>query len=169
MNHASSTLALAVMIFLAAAVSPCRAQDSTIKQLEAVGSYDTALKAGSAAVPASTGTGQELQTKADEYTHEYRMQQERNKVYEVLILSVLALGSLFLALRFLSAKSAYSGPHIVNATGLICIIFGTILLVIMAQSDQQLTAAVGILGAIAGYLFRSMRSGEEIKEEKEKT
>lgn len=91
------------------------------------------------------------------------MKRENNKVYEIVILGIVALVSLFMVLRFLTAKTTNSGPHIVNATGLICIIFGTIMLVLMAQSDQQLTAAVGILGAVAGYLFRSMHQGEDTK------
>lgn len=50
-----------------------------------------------------------------------------------------------------------------SATGLIYIVFGTIILVVIANTDQQLTASMGILGAVAGYLFgRSQRDqGEE--------
>ncbi|MBK8890736.1 MAG: hypothetical protein IPN75_10250, partial [Dechloromonas sp.] len=53
--------------------------------------------------------------------------------------------------------------HAVSATGLICIVFGTILLVLMAETETQLTASVGIIGAVAGYLFRSMHSDAEVK------
>ena len=34
-------------------------------------------------------------------------------------------------------------------------------LVLMAETESQLTASVGILGAVAGYLFRSMHQDAE--------
>jgi uncharacterized membrane protein len=156
--------ALAVLVLLLASSALSIAQDSVVKQLETAGSYETALRSSDVSAAPAASPVQDLQAKADQLTHEYKMRQESNKVYEIIILSLLALISLFLVLRFLTAKTPNAGPHIVNATGLICIIFGTILLVIMAQSDQQLTAAVGILGAVAGYLFRSMHRGDDGKE-----
>jgi hypothetical protein len=33
------------------------------------------------------------------------------------------------------------------------VIFGTIILVIISTTESQLTASMGILGAVAGYLF----------------
>jgi hypothetical protein len=158
-------IGLALIAILLAIGIPSFAQDSVVKQLEAAGSYDSAVRASTEAPPPNGGPSQlqSLQAKADQLTHEYKMQQEANKIYEIVILSVLALLSLFLVLRFLTTRAGYSPTQVVNATGLICIIFGTILLVIMAQSDQQLTAAVGILGAVAGYLFRSMHVGEDAK------
>lgn len=108
--------------------------------------------------PEATAAIREIQAAADRLTHEFNMHKESNKVYEIGILSVLAVVTLFLVLNFLTKHTVDAGPNAVNATALVCIIFGTILLVLMAQSDQQLTAAMGILGAIAGYLFRSMRN-----------
>jgi hypothetical protein len=94
--------------------------------------------------------------KADQLTHEFRVKRETNKLYEAGFVSVLAIILLFIVLRFLSSKGPSATPHMVSATGLICIVFGTILLVLMADTESQLTASVGILGAVAGYLFRSM-------------
>jgi hypothetical protein len=34
----------------------------------------------------------------------------------------------------------------------------------MAETEQQLTAAIGILGAVAGYLFGTMRRSPELGE-----
>ncbi len=137
------------------------AQDNAVKQLEATADYKEAQRASSTeATPKS-----DVLQNADQLTHDFNMRRETNKVYEIVILSTLALVSLFLVLRFLTAKTAYSATHIVNASGLVCIIWGTILLVLMAQTDQQMTAAVGILGAVAGYLFRSIQR-EEVAREK---
>ena len=87
------------------------------------------------------------------------MREEDNKLYEIVILSALALVSLFIVLRFITRHPgiSYCATDIVNATGLIFIIFGTILLVIMADTEQQLTAAMGILGAVAGYIFGAIK------------
>lgn len=137
-------------------LAPAHAADHpAVTQLESLADYSK-VTAGQENAP-TTATVPDIQRAADHFTHQFNMHRESNKVYEVGILSVLALAILFLALRYLVQQSADPGPHIVNATGLVCIIFGTMLLVLMAQSDQQLTAAMGILGAIAGYLFRSMR------------
>jgi hypothetical protein len=154
------------MLLLLSASTACRAADNNVRQLETMGAYESALDAAVARSPAPVI---DTQAQADKFAHEFRMRQENNKLYEILILSALALVSLFIVLRFITAKSVYSATHIVNATGLIFIIFGTILLVIMADTEQQLTAAIGILGAVAGYLFGAInrgKSGTETGEEK---
>lgn len=143
------------LLFSASAV--CRAADNNVKQLEAMGDYEAALGTSVAQSPAPVI---DTYSQADKLAHEFRMRQEDDKLYEVIILSALALVSLFIVLRFITAKAAYSASHIVSATGLIFIIFGTILLVIMADTEQQLTAAIGILGAVAGYLFGSINRGK---------
>lgn len=55
------------------------------------------------------------------------------------------------------------------ATGLILVPFSTIILVLVAGSQEQITAAIGALGAIAGYLFgaaSSQRSKEDLQQPK---
>lgn len=42
---------------------------------------------------------------------------------------------------------------IVNGSGMVLVIYATVMVVIIAKAEQQLTAAIGILGAIVGYLF----------------
>jgi flagellar hook-basal body complex protein FliE len=144
------------LLFSASAV--CRAADnSSVKQLEAMGDYEAAIGTTVAQSPTAVI---DTYSQADKLAHEFRMRQEDDKLYEVIILSALALVSLFIVLRFITAKATYSASHIVSATGLIFIIFGTILLVIMADTEQQLTAAIGILGAVAGYLFGSIHRGK---------
>lgn len=48
-------------------------------------------------------------------------------------------------------------PHqakdLVTIIGLVSVIFGTIILVLVVDTTETLTAPMGILGAIAGYLF----------------
>ncbi len=165
MKQAWTLIWLGLLLLLSAS-AVCRAADNNVRQLEAMGAYESALGTAVAQAPAPIV---DTQGQADKFAHEFRMRQEDDKLYEIIILSALALLSLFLVLRFITAKTVYSASHIVNATGLIFIIFGTILLVIMADTEQQLTAAIGILGAVAGYLFGAInrgKSGTETGEEK---
>jgi hypothetical protein len=97
--------------------------------------------------------GQALLERADELTHEYRMRQEEYKFYEALLVSVFAMVGLLLVLVFMCRRPACSAAQMVTASGLVFVIFGTILLVILADVEEQLTASIGVLGAIAGYLF----------------
>jgi hypothetical protein len=85
---------------------------------------------------------------------EYKMTQERNRLLAVLLLAATALGAHFILLRGLGHASP---NQLVNGTGLIYIVFGTIVLVTLSDNKDQLTASTGILGAVAGYLFGSMR------------
>jgi hypothetical protein len=98
-------------------------------------------------------------TSADQLTFDYRMAQERNKLYECLMLSASLVISLIIVLSFIT-KTRYTAANIVSASGLTFIIFGTIFIVILADAEAQLTASMGILGAITGYLFGTMRRGE---------
>jgi Na+-transporting methylmalonyl-CoA/oxaloacetate decarboxylase beta subunit len=82
----------------------------------------------------------------------YRMAEESNRL--ILALSVMGAGllALFLVLTYLKSREA-APESVVTGSGLVLVIFATVLVVILAKVDQQLTAATGILGAIAGYLF----------------
>ena len=152
----------------------CLAADPQLELGRDMGAYDNAVASGSpvqtpaqsAASAQPSPSAQPAQaaapppaSAADRLTHEFRMREEDNKLYEIAILSALALLSLFIVLRFITGKpgARYTATDIVNATGLIFIIFGTILLVIMADTGEQLTAAIGILGAVAGYIFGAIK------------
>jgi len=95
--------------------------------------------------------------------------QVENEFYYVIILALLCLLSLSIVLTFLiRLKEDVQPRDIVSGAGLILIVFGTIILVLIVDTSEQLTAAIGILGAIAGYLFRSTQEGIQkpvIKEE----
>lgn len=95
--------------------------------------------------------------------------QVENEFYYVIILSLLCLISLSLVLTFLIKLKHDTRPKdIVSGAGLTLIVFGTIILVLIVDTSEQLTAAIGILGAIAGYLFRSAQeSGEDRSIERE--
>ena len=77
-----------------------------------------------------------------------------NELWYVLMLGGLCLSSLGIVMYFLHARDS-GARDMVNAAGIILIIFGTIILVLVVTTSEQLTAAIGVLGAIAGYLLRS--------------
>lgn len=83
--------------------------------------------------------------------------QSNNNFKIIITLCVVLLISLLLMLYFLRNRDS---RDIVSAVGLNLIIFGTVIMIMVAQTDQQLTAGAGILGAIAGYLFRSIQSDD---------
>lgn len=163
MKQILATLVLGLSLLLAAGANCCAA-DNLVTQLETEGAYEQAARSAGSQQPA---TIQDLRSQADQLTHEFRMRQETIKLYEIAILSGLALISLIIVLRFIAGRTDYSGSHIVTATGLIFIIFGTIMLVIMSENEEQMTAAIGILGAIAGYLFGTITRAKSAAEAKE--
>ena len=94
--------------------------------------------------------------KLDAQYHEYRMAQERNRFFAIILIVATALAAHFLLLWRLGNRSP---EEIVTGTALIYIVFGTIVLVTLSDNKDQLTASMGILGAVAGYLFGRTRSG----------
>ena len=91
----------------------------------------------------------------------YRMPEESNRL--ILALSVMGAGvlSLLLVLVFLTYREAAQESMVTGS--------GIVLVVILAKTDQQLTAATGILGAFAGYLFGKAAKGPEAEQKSAKT
>jgi archaellum biogenesis protein FlaJ (TadC family) len=54
----------------------------------------------------------------------------------------------------------HQAKDIVTVIGLVSVIFGAILLVLVVDTTDALTAPMGILGAIAGYLFGRTQKSE---------
>ena len=80
------------------------------------------------------------------------------------LLALSIMGTAILALAFVLAilhKRGASPESIVAGSGLVLVIFATVLVATLAKTDQQLTAPIGILGAIAGYLFGKATKGTE--------
>ena len=71
------------------------------------------------------------------------------------IVSLVAIFIIMIVLRHVT-KVDHTATNLIHISGLILIVFGTIILVIVADGSDQLTAPIGVLGAIAGYLFGKM-------------
>jgi len=94
---------------------------------------------------------------------EYRMLQEKHRMWLLIAIVVSTPVILALVLFCLKSKSDCHGESLVNAIGLVLVIEGTMFIAVSAVTTEQLTAPIGILGAIAGYLFGSAkrRAAEE--------
>ena len=122
-------------------------------------------------VYAAEGSSGELSEVKDEFTFgrgapeqkpDTRTVAERVMLIEanmqfVKITAALYAFSLIIIIIFMWDKK-HQAKDIVTMVGMVSVIFGTLLLVLMIANTEQLTAPMGILGAIAGYLFG--RTGE---------
>lgn len=82
-----------------------------------------------------------------------------NQLWTTVLLAVVWLITFVLMINFMHRQNS---RDYVNVLGLNLIIFATLFMVLVVETDQQLTAGAGILGAIAGYLFRAMQSESEV-------
>ena len=79
-------------------------------------------------------------------------EQIRSERWYVVSISILALASL--AIAFWALKTVpYAAGDVVAASGLHLVVWGTLVLTIVADTTESLTAPIGVLGAVAGYLF----------------
>ena len=99
---------------------------------------------------------------APKFSSDIKLVRVNNEFWYIVLLCSLCIVTLTIILYFLK-QSEHTAKDMVNAAGLTMIIFGTIILVLVASTSEQLTAAIGILGAIAGYLFRSAQGDGEDK------
>lgn len=112
---------------------------------------------------ARVGQPTKAPTEEDRNYSRYRMEEESNR--RILALSVMGAGllSLFLVLAYLKSRGA-APETVVTGSGLVLVVFATVLIVILVKRDEQLTAATGILGAIAGYLFGKATKGPDARQ-----
>ena len=79
-----------------------------------------------------------------------------NELFEAGLVTVVALAGLLIALKHLR------GENMVQAIGLVLVVFGTVFLALVSEVSAQLSAATGVLGSVAGYIFgRSHRREED--------
>jgi len=147
-----------LLVFIATVALGQEAPDPLNIEEQLITAYDKAA-ASSATGSVPTAEPQPKDYSVEQY-HQFRMAQQRHRVTFAILLGVTALLAHFVVLRSLPRNNEASS-HIVSATGLIYIVFGTIILVVIANTETQLTASMGILGAVAGYLFGKQRSEAE--------
>ena len=105
--------------------------------------------------PASQTISPQAAAQSDASYAAWRIEEVKNRRLFILTLIGAALISLVIVLGFLRLTGTASTETIVSGSGLVLVIYATVMVEVIAQSDQQLTATIGILGATAGYLFGS--------------
>ncbi len=83
--------------------------------------------------------------------------QEKNRMWLLIAIICSTPVILGMVLFCLKNKDDCSEESLVNAIGLVLVIEGTMFIAVSALTTEQLTAPIGILGAIAGYLFGSAK------------
>jgi hypothetical protein len=92
------------------------------------------------------------------YEIEYRMLQEKNKIILLVAISAMTVFFMGLTLYFIYRVKNYTPSDIVHGSGLVLVIQAILFVVVFSPTSEQLTASIGALGAIAGYLFGKVAS-----------
>lgn len=88
-----------------------------------------------------------------------QLQIESNRSLLMHSLIIAAVVSLVVVLGFVTYIGPKGPDSLVTASGLVLVIYSTMIVVVFARSSEQLTAPIGVLGAIAGYLFGKATKG----------
>ncbi len=84
-----------------------------------------------------------------------RLELIKNNLKYVLIIAGLYAFSLIIITVLMKMTPSHQAKDVVTAVGLVSVIFSSLILVLVVDTSDALTAPMGILGAIAGYLFGS--------------
>ncbi len=139
-----------------------RADDSAASQIMSEFTADGGEKVSQKQDP---GALENLQALVIKLKNDQIMIDKRYGFWAIATVSSLLILTLLASLIILRGRKAHI-DDIIHLIGLITIVYGTILLVLVSKTDQQITAAIGILGAIAGYLFGSKKKFVEPADEK---
>ena len=89
---------------------------------------------------------------------------ENNLLYVKITAGLYAFSLIIITLLILIKRKDCQAKDLVTIIGLVSVIFGIILLVLIVDTTDTLTAPMGIFGAIAGYLFGTSQKKEGSKE-----
>ena len=121
-------------------------------------------------IRASPSMSESGPTMLEDKLAEYRLLQERNRMTLLIAIIISTPILLIIVLFCLKNSPRCSEESLVSSVGLVLVIEGTMFVGVSAQTNEQLTAPIGILGAIAGYLFGAAkrRASEKPPDDPEK-
>jgi uncharacterized membrane protein HdeD (DUF308 family) len=101
----------------------------------------------------------------DQLVIEYRNKEREANQRSFLVVTGAMIVALLLALIAIHKSGNRSAEPVVMTSGLILIVYGALAVTLVATTHEQLTTPIGVLGAMAGYLFgrSSLRRGEGAK------
>jgi hypothetical protein len=83
-----------------------------------------------------------------------RQRQDDQAFRQILVVSLVAIAILVGVLRIARIEAAgLPGRDVIRAVVLIFIIYGTVALAVVVKTTETLTGVIGVLSAVAGYLF----------------
>lgn len=91
-----------------------------------------------------------------------RLHESYYRFYLALAILISSPLSLFVTLKFLP-KTEKSTDEIVTIAGLVMVIHGTLFIVTATISSEALTASIGLLAAVGGYVLRGATSEKSNK------
>ncbi len=87
---------------------------------------------------------------------------KNNRHYVIITAGLLAFS--LVVISYLMKITPHQARDLVTVIGLVSVIFGSLLLVLVVDTTEALTAPMGILGAIAGYLFGTAQRKDDSSE-----
>lgn len=128
--------------------SGMHAEESNITHIEKAWDYESVLK-------------QKSSSQEEKYSEATTIALiENNLQYVKITSSLYAFSLIIITLLILIKRQDCRAKDLVTIIGLVSVIFGIILLVLVVDTTDTLTAPMGILGAIAGYLFGTAQKKE---------
>lgn len=165
MRH--TILALLLVLSMGSAAWAASAPASGPGQEAEKWSYATLPKASEEAVSSSSP---QVESDSDEKYFWDRREERQFKYNALIALSCTTVVLyLFAAIMLFRLPERAKGQHLIHLTSLALIIYGTLTLALLPTTSDGLTAPIGILGALAGYLFghASPKSGGSSREDKD--
>lgn len=141
-------------------ISGSRAADNAVQAIADDAKYENALEKA-----IQPGQASVQPNEADKLTHEFKLGQEKNRMMFAYLVAAMGIAYLVIILWFLARTREASAVHMVTASGLVLVILGTILVLLIADTEAQLTAAMGIMGAFAGYFVRMIQEQRRPEEQ----
>jgi hypothetical protein len=147
-------LAALASLFSAATIAQSDAGPSTPAAKEDI--VDKALRGAVENQPSNAAPtpAPRLATTLDDYTQERRRIMLTKIVPYILIATPIILLIVLVSIRFSGMKSP---EHMMLASALVLVIQATLTVSMTSEGSDSLSASMGILGAIAGYLFGRSR------------
>jgi hypothetical protein len=95
---------------------------------------------------------QKAQSMQEDY-NKFKMVSDQNRFILLIVMILVTPIFLYIVLYFMKNSAQFNSEHVVHASALVLLIQGTAFIVVASLTTEQLTAAIGVMGAIAGYLF----------------
>jgi hypothetical protein len=151
-----SIIAVRPVVFLL--VAACLLASATNSALADISESESIAKSGAPSAQTSACSASSDDLSCFTPDQRYKWLQEQHRLQELYWLIGAMLSALLVIVFFIQRDPAHKPADLLNGSGLVLVVFGTLYVAVCAATSEQLTAPMGILGAIAGYLFGTARS-----------